>query len=114
MVSISKGKEDERDPPLQDMPANTTTQSIVIPDTSESQPGRPEDNMSNASKYTAVIVLFIVNLLNYMDRSTVAGKSIYTCYVIVMSLRVYSDPIAENHLPQRKVQQDLINSALCN
>ena len=42
-----------------------------------------DDNMirvrrgNNVRAYVTVVVLFIINLLNYMDRQTVAGKVLY-------------------------------------
>lgn len=41
--------------------------------TSSSESSHSTDQMSDTARYTAVIILFLVNLLNYMDRSSVAG-----------------------------------------
>lgn len=53
------------------------------PETVEEIENRNDDNMvvrtggGNVRAYVTVLVLFIINLLNYMDRQTVAGIAIF-------------------------------------
>lgn len=46
--------------------------------------------MSYIRRYVTVGVLFLVNLLNYMDRSTIAGKVSQQYYVCVIVFRNFS------------------------
>ena len=44
------------------------------PDTQTVQPDRATSSVNRKSAYITVFTLLIINLLNYMDRFTVAGK----------------------------------------
>lgn len=73
MVSIAKDKEENGSLPYEDS-ATAEAPVVVLADIRESQAAGAEDRMSGVSKCIAVVVLLTVNLLNYMDRSTVAGR----------------------------------------
>lgn len=53
-----------------------------------------DDNMvrtsaggGNKKAYVTVFVLFVINLLNYMDRQTIAGMNMYFCRKISIQIR---------------------------
>lgn len=72
MVSIADRKYEDTQNGIENSPYQTTTIVVANSDLTSQQAG-----MAFWRKITTVVILLIVNLLNYMDRYTIAGTQTY-------------------------------------
>lgn len=69
MVLTAERTQEENKNGIENSPYENTTAAII-----NSDHNTPNVDMSLKRKIVTVIILFIVNMLNYMDRYTIAGK----------------------------------------
>ena len=58
-----------------DKPSSAFSELLKTDEEKANEKNYQSGNISSARKYVAVLVLFLINLLNYMDRFTIAGNA---------------------------------------
>ena len=75
-----------------DTPSSASSELLKADERKAKEKNCQNDDISNARKYAAVLVLFLINLLNYMDRFTIAGNAMsdifYYQFFCIVSVNV--------------------------